>query len=143
MRASSGVCTKAPGFCLVVALLLGDALAYGAPADEAAASADSDERIAAVVRQLGNPSYALREQASRELAKFGARAKAEVAKALDSRDPEVRHRARQAYVRIIDEEFKLRVAAFIADAKGDADHDLPGWQRFRKLAGSDTSSRRL
>lgn len=143
MGASSRVRSKTTGFCLVAVCLLGGRAAPGAPSEGPATSADEDKRIAAIVQQLGHRSYSMREQASHELAKFGSRAKAEVAKALESRDPEIRHRARQAYARIIDEEFKVRVAAFIADAKGETDHDLPGWERFRKLAGSDAAARRL
>jgi hypothetical protein len=143
MRGMNSVGLWAHRFCLLAGFVVGAALSTAATADERTSTSQPDEHIATIVRQLADRSFSKREQASHELTKLGARAKSEVAKALDSKDPEVRYRARQAYARIVEDEFKLRVAAFIADVNGQADHDLPGWDRFRKLAGSDSFARRL
>ncbi len=59
------------------------------PSDPAAAP-----RVARLVRELGADSFAVRTQASEELAKLGATARAEIVAATHSDDPEVRLRAK-------------------------------------------------
>lgn len=66
------------------------------PADPAAAP-----RVARLVRDLGADSFAVRTQASEELAKLGANARAEVVAATHSDDPEVRLRAKDLLRAII------------------------------------------
>jgi len=52
------------------------------------------ERMVALVRQLGDPSYIVREEAAEELARRGSAAKDVLTDALADPDPEIRWRAR-------------------------------------------------
>ncbi|HVK10643.1 MAG TPA: SUMF1/EgtB/PvdO family nonheme iron enzyme [Gemmataceae bacterium] len=60
------------------------------------------ERVAALVRQLGDPRYARREAAGRELQALGERAVPAVRDAVADRDPEVGRRARDVVLAILD-----------------------------------------
>ncbi len=65
----------------------------GAPSSSPS-SAGAAPRMARLVHELGADSFAVRTQASDELAKLGATARAEIAAATRSDDPEVRLRAK-------------------------------------------------
>jgi RNA polymerase sigma factor (sigma-70 family) len=62
--------------------------------------APSPERIAALIRQLGDDAFAKREAASKELEAIGVPALAALMKASASDDPEVRRRAAELHTKI-------------------------------------------
>jgi hypothetical protein len=99
--------------------------------------------IAALVSKLGDASYRVRESATRALVRIGVPAKVELLKALESSDAEVRYRARLVLSDVLELDFKQRLEAFIEDARGIREHDLPGWQRFRQDVGDGPVARRL
>ena len=99
--------------------------------------------ISALVRQLGDASFRAREVATRRLIQVGAPAKAELLKALDSPDAEIRYRARLVLGDVLESDWRERLREFIEDDVGAREHDLPGWQRFRQQMGETTASRRL
>jgi outer membrane protein assembly factor BamB len=77
------------------------------------------------------------------LAKHGLSAKGALLGALKHRDPEVRLRARRLLGDILDADYLARLQAFIEDAEGKHEHDLPGWERFRRDVGEDKAGREL
>jgi hypothetical protein len=98
--------------CALLGLAGLPALLYGKPGHEAEA-----ERIAALVRQLGDEDFARREAASRELARVGEPALAALRQATAvSDDPEVRLRA------------GLLAEAIEADQPFFNGKDLSGWR---------------
>jgi hypothetical protein len=105
----------------------------------------SDDRTRAedLVRQLGDHSFASREQATRELFRLGLAAKE--ALLAGSRDPdlEIRRRCRDLLPTILEADHRARLEAFIADKDGKQKHDLPGWERYRKVVGEDAAAREL
>lgn len=101
------------------------------------------EQVARLIQQLGAQSFAVRQRAQRELIAAGRAAKDVLAIACDSPDAEVRQRARQALAEVLDADFQVRLDAFLADDTGPEGHDLPGWERFRALAGDGPLARRL
>ena len=66
----------------------------------AARPADQEPTPAELVRDLGSPSYAAREKASRGLWKLGPVARPALEEAARSSDPEVRTRAEEVIARI-------------------------------------------
>ncbi|MBI2823859.1 MAG: hypothetical protein HYX69_04105 [Planctomycetia bacterium] len=129
-------------------LLLGVVLSLAATALAARPSNDAqppvDQRhIAQLVRQMGDVSYAVRERATRELARIGVPAKAALVKALADPDAEVRYRARMVLSEVLELDWRRRLEAFVDDTQGQKQHDLPGWQRYRKMMGENVSARRL
>jgi hypothetical protein len=101
------------------------------------------QQVAELVGRLGDSSYRVREGATRALTKVGVPAKAELLKAIVAPDAEVRYRARLVLSEVLDVDFKQRLNAFIEDARGECEHDLPGWSRFRTQQGDGAAARRL
>ena len=97
-----------------------------------------------LVRQLGSDDFPTREAAHDRLAKMGRLAKPALIGALGSNpDPEVRSRCRELLPKAAADDLKARLAAFLADTDGKFDHDLPGWNEFRKVAGTSADVRGL
>ena len=44
---------------------------------------------------------------------------------------------------ILEAHRQAKLDAFIADKEGKQKHDLPGWERYRKVAGADAASRQF
>ncbi|MBX9789833.1 MAG: hypothetical protein K2Y37_13030 [Pirellulales bacterium] len=129
-----------PAIAVVVVALLGSFLS--------AADAKHDRHQAAreaveLVRQLGDDSFEVRQRATLRLARIGLPAKAALLAGLQVDDPEVRMRCRRVLAIVLDLDLKSRIEAFAADRDGREDHDLPGWDRYRQLVGSDATTREL
>jgi hypothetical protein len=125
--------------CLPFALLLSfSALRADDP------SGSDERRCADLVRQLGDDSFEVREQAAKMILQMGVVAKPALQEGTSSTDPEVRRRCRALLPMVIAADRKARLAAFIADTDGVHDHDhLPGWERFRQVAGNERPARDL
>ncbi len=143
----------------------GESSSDSAPADESAAgdspavesspaaSAGGDTRanepepaaaeLSAWVRQLGDPSYLVRRQAAERLARAGLSASQTLQAGLNDPDPEIRRQCRWILADVLEADFQRRVEVFLADHQGTGNHDLPGWQRFRRIAGHNTAAREL
>ena len=97
-----------------------------------------------LVRQLGSDDFTDREAAHERLAKMGRLAKPALSAAVATNpDPEVRSRCRELLPKAAAEDMKARLDTFLADADGKYDHDLPGWNEFRKITGSNAAVREL
>jgi hypothetical protein len=114
-------------------------LAVGAarPAEPAAEARRADE----LVSRLGDVSFPARQEASAELLRLGVSAKDALARGAGDPDPEVRRRCRDLLPAVLEADRQARVAAFLADKDGTKDPGLPGWPRYRRLAGDSTASR--
>lgn len=103
----------------------------------------SQEKLAKLVEQLGNDSFQVRERATQQLENAGPQAREKLKAALKSPDLEVRLRARRLLALIVERDFAARLVAFLNDEDGTGDHQLPGWNRFRKALGDNPTNRRL
>jgi hypothetical protein len=103
----------------------------------------SDAAIGQLVRQLGADTFRQRERAMRRLREIGVPAKAALLQGLRDADAEIRDRCRRVLVDVLEEDFQQRVDAFEADSAGQQQHHLPGWDRFRTLAGQSPEAREL
>jgi hypothetical protein len=133
------------GYALVLAAAA--ALPAGAaspdPKDLAVSPADL-ARARQLVKQLGSEAFWEREEAEEALAAMGRLAKPALAEAVSGHpDPEVRSRCRFLLPRATAADLKARLDAFLADTAGEFDHDLPGWDAFRKAAGAGGPARAL
>jgi len=124
----------------VTLFILCVATAFG---EEKPAVSPEDDKAAALVRQLGSDVFTVREKAANDLLKMGRPAKNALEGGLKNPDLEVQTRCRDLLVVILDLDFKARLEAFIADKDGKQQHDLPCWQRYRKLVGEDAPAREL
>src|SRR5262249_33537194 len=96
-----------------------------------------------LVRQLGAGKFEEREEATKKLLAMGRPAKQALLDGLKTNDPEIRTRCERILVLVLEQDYKARLDAFIADKEGKQGHDLPGWQRFSKLVGNDAQAREL
>jgi hypothetical protein len=113
-----------------------------APAPPAATPQEYRKAVA-LVRQLGDRSFRIREQASRELLKMRLAARQAVEEGTKDKDPEVRRHCRQLLPELLRADLFERIDGLVADREGKNRHDLPGWPLFRELVGSDDDARRL
>lgn len=113
----------------------------GPPA--AAAHADAQRRAKELVEKLGDPVFAVRENAAGELAAMGFAAHSALLAGMKHPDPQVRRSARWLIDRVAEEDLKRRLAALEA---GESDPDklnLPCWKLFVDAVGDDPQARRL
>ncbi len=96
-----------------------------------------------LVRRLGSGVFREREAATAELARMGRLAKVALRAAGDDPDPEVRSRSQRLLSRAEADDLQVRLDAFLADAEGKFDHDLPGWAAYKAAAGADGPAREL
>ncbi len=95
------------------------------------------------VRSLGSEDFKVREQASQRLIQIGLPARQALLQGVMDPDLEIRRRCRELLPAILEADRQARLSAFIADKEGKQKHDLPGWERFRKVAGEDAAARQL
>lgn len=114
----------------------------GAPA-EPDKDRDPGELATELVRQLADRSFERREEAEKRLTQLGRAAKVALLEGLKATDLEVQTRCERILVVVLEEDFKARLAAFVADREGKKDHDLPGLARWRKAVGNDAPAREL
>ncbi len=97
-----------------------------------------------LVRQLGSDVFRERDAASRKLAEMGREAlPALLEGSRDSVDAEVRMRCEVLLPRAESEDMKAKVDVFLADTDGKYTHDLPGWDKFKDICGTDKAAREL
>src|SRR5919106_1745186 len=104
-------------------------------AADRATSLAAQEQAQQLVRELGSGSFRVRQRASRQLMELGVPAKDALIEGLKSSDAEIRDRCRRVLVGVLEEDYQARVDAFEADRQGRHEHHLPGWERFRTVAG--------
>lgn len=134
--------------CGLIVLAAGVALAAAPnqPSPDPATLAVAPEQVAkarALVRRLGSPAYRDRDRAARELADMGRAALPALDAGRDDPDPEVRMRVVALLPRAEADELRARIDTFLADGDAKYVHDLPGFNRFRAIAGDDRDARGL
>ncbi|MFO0825735.1 MAG: hypothetical protein U0792_21885 [Gemmataceae bacterium] len=93
-----------------------------------------------LVQQLGSEQYAEREQAEISLSQMGRLARPALLEAVSNdTNAEVRSRCRGLLPKATTLELKARLAVFLADAEGQFEHDLAGWNEFRSLVRNQWS----
>ncbi len=100
-------------------------------------------KAAELVAKLSESSYRQRQWASNELMKLGSDAIEPLRHGLTHRDPEVADRCRQLLSLALDQLLLEHIEAFVANPDGPVPDDLPGIQRWIKIAGTGKDSRQL
>jgi hypothetical protein len=105
---------------------------------------DVDEKARELVKQLGDPDYATREEASQALRELGRLALPAVTAGIETSDvPEVVQRCELLYPRAYHLEVRARVDCFTADSANKFKHDLPGADAFFAITGRTTAANKL
>jgi HEAT repeat protein len=126
-----------PSLVALMALLVSPAGA--APAALAVPAGE----LASLVKQLGDEEFVVRETAAEKLTKIGLAAREALEEGSKDSDREIRYRCERILAQVRQLDFAQRIEAFSHDRDSDNDHGLPGWKRFRKVAGDDVSARSL
>jgi hypothetical protein len=136
---------KAPrtilGHCILLLLTWLLSASPARPSEAATRTGPLD--ITALVQRLGSTDFKVREQASRQLFRIGLPAKQPLLEGANDPDLEVRRRCRDLLPQILEADRQARLTAFLADKDGKLKHDLPGWERYRKVAGEDDAARKF
>jgi hypothetical protein len=123
-------------------LLLSGSLAAADPKPSDATP--EQQKATALVKQLGDKRYAIREAAAKKLIEMGAEASPALTAGSKSDDEEVRNRSAALLPQAKATEWKRRAAAYLADTDGNLTHDLPLLAEYDKLIGKPSiGSRRL
>jgi len=118
-------------------------VANAPPPAQARAHTPTDAELVAWVRALGDPSYLERRRAAEQLGRAGLAARSVLQAGLRHPDPEIRRQCRWILADVLEADFQRRVRGFLADSQGTGNHDLPGWQRYRRITGNDAPAREL
>jgi hypothetical protein len=129
---------------LVLPLLLAGPGLVGQARAGASLTPAERQRAEDLIRQLGDPSYLAREEASKALFEMGLAVKDLLIDGARDADLEVRRRCQELLPRVLDADRQVRLKAFLADKEGkDGGRGLPGWERYQRLAGSGAEARKL
>ena len=104
--------------------------------------AAEQSRARELVQQLGSEVFDERENAQDDLSKMGRLAFPALLDGLNTNpSPEVRFRCQSLITKASQADLQARLATFLADVDGKYEHDMPGWNQFKKLAGASALSR--
>ena len=120
----------------ILGVLLSLLTPFTAPGADEPARAGEASRL---IRQLGDDSFAGREEASRQLLARGRAVLPALRQGALDRDPEIATRCR----RILDELWSAEINALLADRQGDGDYVLIPWANYRDQFGTDEAGRRF
>ena len=99
-------------------------------------------RARELVRKLGSEVYDTREAAHGELAKMGRLAFPSLMEGINATpSSEAGFRCRELLPQACAADLQARIDTFLADTEGKYDHDLPGWNQFRKVTGNSKAAR--
>lgn len=96
-----------------------------------------------LVDQLAARSYQKRDAAAEKLFNLGLAAEKVLEAGLKHEELEVRRRCEMLLNDIRNHEKFKKINAFLADKEGKKNIELPGWKRYRELAGSDKAARQF
>lgn len=111
------------------------------PSNVDAQSADAAATAQQAIKQLGDSSFAVREAATRRLLQLGIQIQPQLIESLNHPDAEVRQRIRRILHSVMEEDLRKRMNSF-SSGKSIADgRQLPGWDHYRNIIGSDEQAR--
>jgi hypothetical protein len=101
------------------------------------------KRARALVAQLGDEEFAVRENATDELVSLGLSALPALDEGRTHIDREIRYRCRRIDAVVRENDFQRRLEAFARNKEVGESYELPGWARFHELFGNGAESREL
>jgi hypothetical protein len=134
---------KTPATILVFVLCFWQGRLIQPRAYSASETAAPPAEAKSLITKLGDPSFAEREAATNKLAQMDVSVRELLTQAIQSRDAEVRWRARRVLAVVNERYFQQRLAEFSADVEDKQGLDLPGWSRFKQMVGRSPGAREL
>lgn len=105
-----------------------------------AVAVDTYARAEALVQDLGDEQFSIRERATSQLIEMGLPAKEALDEGRQHADREIRYRCERILAIVEEIDFQRRLAAFAA-GRTNGEDELPAWTRFRTLYGDDGDAR--
>jgi hypothetical protein len=112
-------------------------IVLGVAPDVAGQTPSSPGAIEALVHQLGDQVYKVREEAAEKLVRMGHEAEPALKRGLRDADPEVRRRCEQLLP--LAHRGEARIVEFLRD--DDGGNELPGWRRFTGIVAAGRAAR--
>ncbi len=112
-------------------------------AEEIVEPADVYVISVALVRQLGDEQFSVRESATEKLIKIGLSATKALEEGTKDADREIRYRSERVLSIVRELDFQQRLDAFARSEVAEQDFGLPGWNRFRTALGDSAELRAL
>ncbi len=94
----------------------------------------SERQISALIEDLGDRRFQVRQKATRELTERGREAIGSLRDALKNQNPEIRRRAKSILATVLGTETR---AGFLKEPTVENARQVPGWKRLRPLFDSD------
>ena len=123
-------------------VLLASGSVWASPTVPALSPADK-ERALQLVYKLGDRSFKVRQAASGELVRMGRAVESVLRQGMQYPDAEIRERCKHLLPLALSYEREKELLAFLADQDDKSKNPLPGWPRFKELAGNDKYARLL
>src|SRR5262245_23161836 len=117
---------------LILLVTAGLAIADPKPGDE---GTSEFQKASALVKQLGDKRYAVRESAAKQLVEMGPAAVPALTAGTKSEDEEVRNRSVALLPQAKSAAWKRLAASYLADTQGKQKHELPLLDEWEKLIG--------
>ena len=112
-----------------------------APSNASELSPDVTAIAQQAIGQLGNSSFAVRQSATRRLLRLGIQIQPQLIESLNHPDAEVSQRIRRILHSVMEQDLRKRMNYF-STGKSIADgRQLPGWDHYRNIIGSDEQAR--
>jgi hypothetical protein len=127
----------------LVILISFAAVTPAASAQDPATDASTDGEVRALVVQLGDAQFEVRERATIRLSRIGLPARDALVAALKHPDAEVRGRSRRILAGVLEADYHHRVDLFAAGGTGPDVEGLPCWSQFRSQIGAEPEAREL
>lgn len=131
------------GLAITLTALLAGAAADASPDPKDLAIPPAEQAKARdLVGKLASENFDEREDAQDDLGKMGRLALPALLDGLANHpSPEVRFRCQTLLPQAASLDLKARLDTFLADTGGKFEHDMPGWNEFRKLTGGGPTAR--
>ncbi len=100
-------------------------------------------QVDALIEQLGADNFAARESASMKILSYGELALPSLRAVSEKASFEVRHRISVIQQQIEDDKFNSLAKSFLLDSVAENSYGLPGWRKYREIAGATRTSKLL
>lgn len=135
-----------PGCTKVVVLLCAATFANAAddtPTDDLAATQAAKQKALELIGKLGDSSFSVRRNATRELIAIGLPALDALRQASQADDLEVRYRAGRLFQGVRLKVHAERLEKYLADPESISQDKIPGLTAYQEIAGTDEAARKL
>src|SRR5262245_60907184 len=128
-------------YCFAAGLIVG--ISSIAIANTPTLSPKEREDAVQLLGKLGNPSFKVREDAASRLVRLDRAEEPVLREGLTFPDAAARRRCERLIPLARNYDLEIQIRAFLADKDDKNPSALPGWTKFKQMAGADETARSL